>query len=173
MARGLPCTVLRQTLMFGCFDRRRLGWLARFMRKASVFPVPDRGASLRQPLYGGDFCNAIIACLDAQFADGRFDISGLEQITCLDIIRQIKEVVGSRTVAARIPFRTFWWLLRTNAVFDADPPFTTRQLEALVIPESFPVTNGPGIFRSVPTSLRTTREQTFRDPTYPKIVLDY
>ena len=60
----------------------------------------------------------IIACLDGRFAGRTFDISGLEQITYIDIIRQIKEVVGSRTAIVRIPFRMFWWLLRTYAVFD-------------------------------------------------------
>jgi hypothetical protein len=78
-----------------------------------------------------------MACLEGQFAGSTFDISGLEKVSYIDIIRQIKEVVGSRTTIVRIPFRVFWWLLRTYAALDADPPFTTRQLEALVIPESF------------------------------------
>jgi len=33
--------------MFGWFDRKHLGWLARFMRKVPIFPVPDRGDFLR------------------------------------------------------------------------------------------------------------------------------
>ena len=40
---GLPTVVLRPTLMFGWFDRKHLGWLARFMQKAPVFPVPGSG----------------------------------------------------------------------------------------------------------------------------------
>ena len=32
-------TILRPTLMFGWFDRKHLGWLARFMQKAPVFPI--------------------------------------------------------------------------------------------------------------------------------------
>jgi nucleoside-diphosphate-sugar epimerase len=173
LASGLPCTVLRPTLMFGWFDRKHLGWLARFMRKAPVFPVPDRGDYIRQPLYVGDFCSVIIACLDGRFTGKTFDISGLEQITYLDIIRQIKDVVGSRTAIVRIPFRLFWWLLRTYAVFDKDPPFTTRQLEALVIPESFPVIDWPAIFGSAPTSFRAAIEQTFGDSTYSQVVLEF
>jgi len=173
LASGLPCTVLRPTLMFGWFDRKHLGWLARFMRKVPVFPVPGRGDYPRQPLYVGDFCNVIIACLDRRFAGRTFDISGLEQMTYVDIIRQIKDVVGSRTVIIRIPFRLFWWLLRTYAVFDKDPPFTTRQLEALVIPESFPVIDWPGMFGCAPTPFRTAIDQTFRDPTYSRVVLEF
>ena len=67
LASGLPCTVLRPTLMFGWFDRKHLGWLARFMRKVPVFPIPDEGRYLRQPLYVGDFCNTS-RCLNSQRA---------------------------------------------------------------------------------------------------------
>jgi uncharacterized protein YbjT (DUF2867 family) len=38
LASGIPCPVLRPTLMFGWFDRKHLGWLSRFMKKVPVFP---------------------------------------------------------------------------------------------------------------------------------------
>lgn len=173
LASGLPCTVLRPTLMFGWFDRKHLGWLARFMRKVPVFPVPDRGEYIRQPLYVGDFCNIIIACLDGRFAGSTFDISGLEKISYIDIIRQVRDVVGSRTVIIRTPYWLFWWLLRIYAVLDPNPPFTTRQLEAMVVPESFPVIDWPGIFGFAQTPFRAALEQTFQDPTYSKVVLEF
>jgi uncharacterized protein YbjT (DUF2867 family) len=34
---GVPCVVLRPTLMFGWFDRKHLGWLSRFMKRIPVF----------------------------------------------------------------------------------------------------------------------------------------
>jgi uncharacterized protein YbjT (DUF2867 family) len=173
LASGLPCTVLRPTLMFGWFDRKHLGWLARFMRKAPVFPIPGAGTYVRQPLYVGDFCNVIVACLDGRFAGSTFDISGLEKLDYIDIIRQIRDVIGSRTLIVRIPFRVFWWLLRTYAAVDANPPFTTRQLEALVIPESFPVIDWPGIFGVASTPFRAAVEQTFRDPVYSRVTLEF
>ena len=55
VACGLRTVVLRPTLMFGWFDRKHLGWLARFMQKTPLFPVPGSGRYLRQPLYAGDF----------------------------------------------------------------------------------------------------------------------
>ena len=48
---GLPCCVLRPTLMFGWFDRKHIGWLARFMRRTPIFPIPGNGRYMRQPLY--------------------------------------------------------------------------------------------------------------------------
>ena len=173
LTSGLPCTVLRPTLMFGWFDRKHLGWLARFMRKVPIFPVPGRGEYDRQPLYVGDFCNVIIACLDGKFSGSTFNISGLEKISYIDMIRQVREMVGSRTIVIGIPFSMFWWLLRIYAVFDSNPPFTTHQLEALVIPESFPVIDWPRIFGIAATPFRTALEQTFQDPMYSNVVLRF
>ena len=47
---GIPCPILRPTLMFGWFDRKHLGWLSRFMQKVPVFPIPGDGKYMRQPL---------------------------------------------------------------------------------------------------------------------------
>src|SRR5690606_7207154 len=58
---GIPCPILRPTLMFGWFDRKHLGWLSRFMRRLPIFPLPGDGRYMRQPLDVGDFCNIIIS----------------------------------------------------------------------------------------------------------------
>ena len=38
---GIPHIVLRPTLMFGWFDRKHVGWLARFMQKTPVFQFQE------------------------------------------------------------------------------------------------------------------------------------
>ena len=50
--------------------------------------------------------------------------------------------------------------------FDSNPPFTTSQLEALVIPEMFPVIDWPAIFGVTATPLRQALEETYLDPRY-------
>src|SRR3546814_13071813 len=60
---GIPHATLRPTLMFGWFDRKHLGWLARFMKRVPVFPIPGSGRYMRQPLYALDFCDVFVACL--------------------------------------------------------------------------------------------------------------
>jgi nucleoside-diphosphate-sugar epimerase len=169
---GIPAVVLRPTLMFGWFDRKHLGWLARFMRRAPVFPVPGNGRYLRQPLYAGDFAAIIAACLDRRI-EGAFNISGLETIDYIDLVRELRRATGARTPVVRIPYRLFWLLLKAYAVIDRDPPFTTSQLEALVTPDVFEVIDWPGIFGVAPTPLRDALDQTFRDPRYAQIVLDF
>lgn len=168
----IPHVVLRPTLMFGWFDRKHLGWLRRFMDRAPVFPIPGSGRYRRQPLYVGDFAAVIGASLE-QRKTGTYDISGRTEIDYVDIIRLIKRIAGGRARIVHIPYRLFWILLWVYARFDKDPPFTTNQLEALVIPEVFPVIDWPAIFGVAETPLEAAFTETFRDPRYSHIVLDF
>ena len=164
--------VLRPTLMFGWFDRKHLGWLGRFMKRVPIFPVPNHGRYVRQPLYVGDFVNIIIACLKEK-RTGRFDISGMEHIDYIDIIRALRQVLRSRAVIIKIPYAIFYILLKIYAVFDKTPPFTTSQLRALVIPETFPVIDWPRTFNVQPTPFIEAIEESFNHPIYSDIVLDF
>jgi nucleoside-diphosphate-sugar epimerase len=169
---GLPVVVLRPTLMFGWFDRKHLGWLARFMQKTPVFPVPGNGRYLRQPLYAGDFCGVIMACIERR-PSGTYNISGQEKIDYIDLIRAVKEATGARAPIVRIPYSLFWTLLWAYGLFDRDPPFTTKQLQALVTPDVFEVIDWPAIFGVKATSLKAALAETFLHQTYSQIALEF
>ncbi len=170
---GNPCVVLRPTLMFGWFDRKHLGWLARLMRRAPVFPVPGHGRYLRQPLYAGDFCDIVAACLDRRLNGAQYNISGQERIHYIDLIRLVRDACRVRTPIVKVPYRLFWAALRAYALVDRDPPFTTKQLEALVAPDVFEVIDWPGIFNVRPTPLKEAIDITFRDPRYASLALEF
>lgn len=168
----IPHVVLRPTLMFGWFDRKHLGWLRRFMDRAPVFPIPGSGRYRRQPLYAGDFSAVIAASVDQQ-KTGTYDISGRREVDYVELIRLIKKIAGGRAAIVHIPYGLFWLLLWLYARFDKNPPFTTNQLQALVIPEVFPVIDWPAIFGVRETPLEDALTETFRDPRYSQIVLDF
>ena len=173
VASGLPVVVLRPTLMFGWFDRKHLGWLARFMQKAPVFPIPGSGKYLRQPLYAGDFCDIIMACIEQRPTGKAYNISGQEEINYIDLIRAVKEAAHGKSPIMRIPYSLFWILLRVYGLFDRDPPFTTTQLEALVTPDVFEVIDWPGIFGVKATPLKQALAETYQHPEYSQIVLEF
>ena len=75
LASGIPQVVLRPTLMFGWFDRKHVGWLARFMQRVPVFPIPGNGRYLRQPLFAGDFSDIVASALETGIT-GTYDITG-------------------------------------------------------------------------------------------------
>lgn len=169
-ASGRRAVILRPTLMFGWFDRKHLGWLARFMARAPVFPVPGSGRYVRQPLFELDFCAIIGACLQRELT-GEYNISGLERIQYIELVRMIRQATGARTPIVRIPYRLFWLLLWAYALVDRHPPFTTQQLEALVIPEEFEMIRWPEVFGVTMTPLNEALMRTFREQPYCDIVL--
>lgn len=170
---GIPCPVLRPTLMFGWFDRKHLGWLSRFMGKVPIFPIPGSGKYMRQPLYVGDFCNVIISCIERRVRDGAYNISGHEKVDYIDIIREIKRATRSRTPIVRIPYSLFFLLLWIWGRFDRNPPFTTQQLAALSAKDEFEVIDWPGIFGVPCTPFKEAVDETFNDPRYSGTVLEF
>lgn len=174
IASGIDCVVLRPTLMFGWFDRKHFGWLSRFMLRAPIFPIPGHGRYMRQPLYVGDFCNVIISCVERRIGGGKvFQISGLEKINYIDIIRAIKKAISAHCVIIKIPYDLFAVLLKAWALFDKNPPFTADQLEALIAGDEFSVIDWPGIFSITPTPFSAAISETFTHPIYSKVVLEF
>ncbi|MCJ2016403.1 NAD(P)-dependent oxidoreductase [Methylobacterium sp. E-065] len=172
LASGIPQIVLRPTLMFGWFDRKHVGWLARFMEKMPVFPIPGSGRYLRQPLYVGDFCNVIVAAVERRMT-GAFNITGQERIDYIDLVREMKRATRARTQIVRIPYQMFALLLRVYGLFSKNPPFTEKQLKALSTPDVFEVIDWPKIFGVRATPLASAFDETFRHPVYSKIALQF
>mgnify|MGYP003967874841 FL=1 len=173
LASGVENVVLRPTLMFGWFDRKHLGWLSRFMQKIPIFPIPGHGRYLRQPLYVKDFCNIIIACIEKRVVGEVYNISGLDKVDYIDIIREIKQAVKAKTLVLSIPYWMFFALIKIWSVFDSDPPFTTNQLEALVLPDVFETIDWPTIFDVSSTPFSQAIDETFNDKIYSHIKLDF
>lgn len=170
---GIDNVILRPTLMFGWFDRKHFGWLSRFMRKIPIFPIPGSGEYIRQPLYVGDFCNIIVSCIDKRIKGEFFNISGLQKINYIDIIQKIKEANNSKTFIFKIPYKIFYILLLIWGIFDKNPPFTTKQLAALVEKEEFEIIDWPIIFDVIPTTFDRAIIETFSDSKYSNINLDF
>ncbi|ADI29623.1 NAD-dependent epimerase/dehydratase family protein [Methylotenera versatilis] len=170
---GIHCPILRPTLMFGWFDRKHLGWLSRFMKKVPVFPIPGHGCYMRQPLYVGDFCNIIISCIEHKVDDGIYNISGHEKIDYIDIIREIKRATDARVLIIKTPYGLFYLLIWIWGLFDKNPPFTTQQLAALSTKDEFEVIDWPAIFGVSYTPFAKAIDETFNDPLYSKVVLEF
>lgn len=171
-ASGIPHATLRPTLMFGAFDRKHLGWLSRFMRRVPVFPIPGSGRYMRQPLYARDFCAIIERCL-GDHRTGAWNITGRERVDYVDIIRGIRRVTGARARIVHVPYAAFWAMLRAYALVSRDPPFTTKQLRALVTPDSFELIPWWDIFGVPATPFATALGETYGPGPYAEIILDF
>jgi nucleoside-diphosphate-sugar epimerase len=165
---GLPGCVLRPTLMYGWFDPKHFGWLARFMERVPVFPIPGHGRYMRQPLYERDFCRAILWCLEHRPAGQAYDLVGNDRIDYIDIIREIRRVKGLRTPIVRIPYALFDALLRLYALFSDRPPFTSDQLKALTAGDDFEGVDMARTFGFAPTPFSQGIRETFQHPVFSR-----
>ncbi|MGE4503350.1 MAG: NAD-dependent epimerase/dehydratase family protein [Thiomicrospira sp.] len=173
LASGIKQCILRPTLMYGWFDRKHLGWLSRFMEKVPFFPIPGHGRYMRQPLYEKDFCNIIISAIEKQPQNKIYNITGRDEVDYIDIIRTIKRVKNLKTPIVKIPYSLFYALMKGYALFSKNPPFTTQQLEALVADDKFELIPWWDIFQVESTPFEQAMYETFNDPTYSKIVLEF
>lgn len=171
-ASGLRHCVLRPTLMFGWFDPKHLGWLARFMERVPVFPIPGHGRYMRQPLYNRDFCRAILAMMRQQPDGAVYDLTGPDRIDYIDMIRLIRDARGLRTPIVRIPIPLFAAMLKVYALFSDKPPFTADQLKALTAGDEFTGVDLRQVFGFEPTPFAQAIRETFGHPTYSGVVLD-
>jgi nucleoside-diphosphate-sugar epimerase len=165
--------VLRPTLMFGWFDRKHLGWLARFMQRLPVFPIPGSGRFIRQPLYVGDFCRIIERCLETPSFSGTYDITGTERVSYISLMRQLRTAVSARPLILHLPIPLFGWLLQLWAMISRQPAFTRDQLRALTAGDEFPVIDWPTLFSVTPTPLAEALRIAYRDPRYRDVVIPY
>ncbi len=171
-ASGIKQVVLRPTLMFGWFDRKHIGWLSRFMQKVPIFPVPGDGRYLRQLLYAGDFSAIVASAIETEIT-GQYNITGQQRICFIDLIRMVKDAVDAHARIQRTPYWLLWVLLKANEILDRNPAFTTKQLEALVKPDVFEVIDWPGIFNDRVTPLQEALRESFCDPNYSMVALEF
>ena len=165
--------VLRPTLMFGWFDRKHLGWLANFMAQSPIFPIPGKGNFIRQPLFVGDFCSIIQRCIENFSIQGTYNISGLEKIRYIHLMKMLKKSKSARTLFIYLPIPIFNFLLKLWALISRKPAFTSSQLHALTAGDQFEVIDWPSIFQINPTKLEDALKKTHQDKRYSNIQMPF
>ncbi len=167
------CVVLRPTLMFGWFDRKHLGWLANFMVKYPFFPIPAKGDFVRQPLFVGDFSSIIISCIIDSSITGKYNISGLEKIKYLKLMRMLKEIKSSQIFFIHLPIPIFAFLLKIWSLISENPAFTTSQLYSLIAGDQFEIIDWPNIFNVKSTPFKEALKITHKHKKFSKINIPF
>jgi len=79
--RGIGCTVLRPTLIYGGGPDRSLTPIARFALRWRVLPIPLGAGGLRQPVHAADVAGAVGAIVDCSAAHGKiYALGGGERL---------------------------------------------------------------------------------------------
>lgn len=134
---GVPHTIFRPTLMYGCFDIKHLGYITSIMEKSPILPIPGHGRYTRQPLYVKDFCSIIIRTIHRGPDNKVHDIIGKEKIYFIDIMRMIRKEKRIFRIFIKIPISIFIKLLNLYAFIFRKRPFVPDQLRAMTIGDIF------------------------------------
>ena len=101
--RGVACTILRPTLIYGVGRDRSLTPLARRARRARVFPLP-RGAGLRQPVHAADVARALLAAaLRADPLDAVLELGGGERLLAAQMFARVRASLPFATLGVPLP----------------------------------------------------------------------
>ena len=146
-------TVLRPTLMYGCFDIKHTGFLARFF-SFPIFPMPGSGKYMRQPLYVDDFARIIISCIERKPANKEYNITGKEKIYLIDMLKEYARKMDKKIFFLRIPIPVFHAMIWFYGLFNSKTRIIPEQLTALIAGDIFPVILWEKIFKVKPTRFK-------------------
>ncbi len=94
---NLDYTILRTALVYGSNDRFTTS-LVRLIRSIPlIFPLPDQGDTLLQPLWIEDLANILLWSLDTEGTRRQlYEIGGPEQLTFREVVSTILEAMGQK-----------------------------------------------------------------------------
>jgi uncharacterized protein YbjT (DUF2867 family) len=123
-------TILRPSIVVGPRD----GFFNRFAAMARVLPalpLIGGGRTRFQPVYVGDFADAIVAALERDDAPGRiYELGGPQVYSFADLMRYMLQVIGRRRLLVPISFELAMLQARLLELAPA-PPLTRDQVELL------------------------------------------
>lgn len=99
---SLPWTILRPTLIHSAMDRSVSRFVAR-IEHGRIFPLPGSGNVVRQPISAADLAVSVTMALDATTTRQEiYDVPG-QDITLIDMINTIQQLVGRKAKLVRVP----------------------------------------------------------------------
>ena len=94
---GLPFTILRSAVVFGPGDQFFEGLAALLRRAPGIFLLPEKGASLVQPLWVEDLVTVMTMVMDdAQYEHQTLDIGGAETLSLHQVVQILLKRIKRR-----------------------------------------------------------------------------
>jgi NADH dehydrogenase len=150
----LDYTIIRSGIVFGPNDRFTIP-LSKLMRKIPlVFPLPDQGDTLIQPIWIEDLANILTWSLDIDKTRREiFEVGGPEQLSFRDVVMTLQEVMGIKRspIAISTPLIKFGTLLADY--FSINIPTNIFWLDYLATNRVCSLTTVPQVFNLLPSHL--------------------
>lgn len=134
----VPHTILRPSMIYGRFEIKHIGNLARILDITPVLPFPGKGKYLRQPIHVGDLCKVILKLIDSNPKGEVYNIIGKEEIYFIDMMKMLTKMKKQRKIFLTLPIPIFLFLLRLYETITGKKPYQDSQLKALISGDIFP-----------------------------------
>ena len=127
---GVPCTIIRPTLVFGEGDLL-LNNMAWALRRFPVFPVFGRGDYKVQPIYAGDLAaQAVDAGSESENLVA--DAAGPDTLTFEELLRLLASAVGARVRLVHTPPSLGFALTRLVGLILRDVELSRDEVDGLM-----------------------------------------
>lgn len=109
---GIPWTVFRPTLIYGCGMDKNITVIANFIRRFGFFPLIGETKGLRQPVHAEDLASACLSVLENPATFNRcYDLSGGETLSYREMVVRIFEGLGKSPRFLNVPLPVLQALL--------------------------------------------------------------
>jgi uncharacterized protein YbjT (DUF2867 family) len=164
---GVPHTIIRSSVVFGPEDHFTNN-LARLLRAApGIFPIPNNGRALIQPLWVEDLVTCLLWALEnPDMADQTYEIGGGEYFTLRQVLEVLMQVTHTRRLLVSLPIP---WMRNLMVMLDSFIPtfkVSTYWLDYVRVNRTCPVDNMPRIFGLMPARFGYRLDYLARKPWY-------
>lgn len=127
--RGIPWTLFRPTLIYGCQRDKNISFIAQFIRRFRFFPLLGQGTGLRQPVHAEDLARACLhACQTSATYNKTYNLSGGQTLSYREMLETIFHHLGQKPRIISIPPVIFKWLVRSVRGLPAYAHLSTAML---------------------------------------------
>lgn len=164
---GVPYTIIRSSVVFGPEDHFTNN-LARLLRTApGIFPIPNNGRTLVQPLWVEDLVTCLLWALqNPEMVNQTVEIGGGEYFTLRQVLEVLMNVAQTRRLLVSLPQP---WMRALLVMLDSFIPsfnISTYWLDYVAVNRTCPVDNMPRIFGLMPARFGYRLDYLARKPWY-------
>lgn len=164
---GVPYTIIRSSVVFGPEDHFTSN-LARLLRSApGLFPIPNNGQTLIQPLWVEDLVTCLLWALEnPDMVNQTHEIGGGEYFTLRQVLEVLMHVTQTRRLLVSLPTP---WMRSLMVMLDSFIPnfkVSTYWLDYVAVNRTCPVDNMPRIFGLMPARFNYRLDYLARKPWY-------
>lgn len=135
---GMPCTILRPSMIFGPGNDRNISRLAAHLRRFRCVPVFGSGRHPQQPVFVDDVVSAILASL-TRGPGGEYALAGPRALSYNEVIDLVGAAVGVRPVKLHIPVGLALAACRLARILPFNSPLDSEQVRRLQEDKCYPV----------------------------------